>query len=515
MLTTEQCDMDNSQNSKRIAKNTLYLYVRMAVLMLVSLFTSRVVLDKLGVEDFGIYNVVGGVAVLFTFFSSSLTNASQRFLTLGLGRRDLRQTNKVFNQHLIFYALIVVGVLLLAETVGLWLVRSKLVIPADRLFAAMCVYQFTVASFCLTLLGIIFNSLIIAHEEMNVYASLSIFEGGARLGIAYILSTVHADRLILYGFLMFLVTFALQLSYMLYCLRHYAECRFRFVWDKSLLKETNALVGWNIVGTAVYAVNDSGVNILLNLFFGPAVNAARALSFQVSGAIGNLATNFFTSVQPQMMKSYAAGDYTYLMTLFYNSSKYSFLLLWMLCLPLSFTCREVLGFWLVEVPEYADVFIFWVLACSLVNSLNNPVWTVALAVGRLKRYILVGSGVSLLIFPISYVALKSGGLPVSVFMVMLVVRCVYLCVVLHIVGAYIPFKITDYLSKVVYPIGRVSVISFTVAAVLWYFVMPASVVVVISYCVTIVFVSLLVTWLCGVSPSERSAVIAALKKKLE
>lgn len=500
-------------NSKRIAKNTLYLYIRMAVLMVVSLFTSRVVLDKLGIEDFGIYNVVGGVAVMFTFFSSSLTNASQRFLMIELGRQDLQKANRVFNQHLIFYAIIVAIVLLFAETIGLWFVYNKLVIPPERLWAAVCVYQFTVASFCLTLLGVVFNSLIIAHENMNVFSFLGIFEGAARLGIVYMLSITDGDRLILYGFLMFLVTLMLQSFYVLFCYRNYAECRFHLVWDKALLKETNAIVGWNIAGTAVYAVNDSGINILLNMFFGPAVNAARALSFQVSGAIGNFATNFFTSVRPQLVKSYASRDYSYMMTLFYNSSKYTFFLLWVLCLPVAFTCKELLGLWLVEVPQYADVFTLWVLGYSLVNSLNNPVWTIALATGKLKRYILVGSGVFLLIFPLSYAVLRCGCSPVSVFVVMFVVRWAYLFVVLRIIGTYIPLTLKEYVAKVVLPIGKVLAVSIVISGIL-YRLMPVSVFYTFFFCIVSAGVSLWSVWMFGISGGERSMVKGFIKRKI-
>lgn len=500
-----------NNNSKRIAKNTLYLYIRMAILMAVSLFTSRIVLDKLGVEDFGIYNVVGGVAVMFTFFSSSLTNASQRFLMIELGRQDIQKANNVFNQHLIFYTMIVGGVLILAETVGLWFVYNKLVIPADRLFATVCVYQFTIASLCLTLLGIVFNSSIIAHENMNVFSFLSIFEGISRLVIVYMLSFINTDKLILYGFLMFLVTLMLQGFYMLYCFRYYAECKLRFVWDRALLKETNAIVGWNIAGTAVYAINDSGINILLNLFFGPAINSARALSFQVSGAVGNFSTNFFTSVRPQMMKSYASGDYEYLMTLFYNSSKYSFFLLWALCLPVALTCREILGIWLVEVPQYADVFTLWVLVYSLINSLNNPIWTIALATGKLKYYMLIGSGIFLLIFPLSYAALKCGSSPVSVFIVMVAIRSVYLFVVLRIIKAYIPLIPKDYMAKVVWPITKVVVTSLIVAGTL-YHIMPMSVPFILLFCIMAVLVSLGCIWILGISEDERCIVKGLIRK---
>lgn len=501
-----------NNNSKRIAKNTLYLYLRMAVLMAVSLFTSRIVLDKLGVEDFGIYNVVGGVAVLFTFFSSSLTNASQRFLTIELGRQDLQKANTVFNQHLIFYTMIVGGVIILAETIGLWFVYNKLIIPPERLFAVVWIYQLTIASLCLTLLGIIFNSSIIAHENMNVFSFLGIFEGISRLAIVYMLSIADMDRLVLYGFLMFLVTLLLQGFYMIYCFRHYVECKLRFVWDKNLLKETNAIVGWNIAGTAVYAINDSGINILLNMFFGPAVNAARAVSFQISGSVGNFATNFFTSVRPQMMKSYAAGDYKYMMTLFYNSSKYSFFLLWILCLPIAFTCKEILRFWLVEVPQYTDAFTLWVLAYSLINSLNNPIWTIALATGKLKYYILIGSGIFLLIFPFSYIVLKLGCSPVSVFTVMVAIRLIYLLVVLRIIKAYIPLTSKDYITKVAFPIIKVVMVSLVIASIM-YHIMPTSILFIFFYCIMTIIISLGCIWRLGISENERNIIKTVIIKR--
>lgn len=473
--------------------------------MVISLFTSRIVLDKLGVDDFGIYNVVGGVAVMFTFFSSSLTNASQRFLTIELGRRNLKKANAVFNQHLILYLIIIAAVMILAETVGLWFVYNELVIKPERLYAAVCVYQFTVVSLCFTLLGIVFNSAIIAHENMGVFSFLGIFEGILRLAIVYMLSVTHADRLIIYGALMLGVTILLQVFYMFYCFTHYKECKLRFIWDRTLLKETNEVVGWNLAGTAVYAVNDSGVNILLNMFFGPAVNAARALSFQISGAVGNFTTNFFTSVRPQMMKSYAQGDYEYMMTLFYNSSKYSFFLLWVLCLPIAFTCKELLGIWLVSVPEYADVFTLWVLGYSLINALNNPIWTIALATGELRRYILIGSGVFLLVFPLSYLVLKCGFSPVSVFVVMVVVRFVYLYVVLRVIKAYIPLTRKEYMARVVNPVLKVVLVSVVMAYAL-YCVLPQSGIFIYIYCILAVLISLGCIWLFGISNNERGII---------
>lgn len=499
--------------SKRIAKNTMFLYVRMAVLMLISIFTSRVLLNKLGVEDFGIYNVVGGVTVLLSFFSSSLTNASQRFLTFELGKNDLKQANRVFNQHLIIYLLIAAGILLVAETVGLWFVHTQLVIPSERMTATVWVYQFTVVSLCLTLLSIVFNSCIIAHEAMDVFSLIGIFQGVAKLGIVYLLSVSNVDKLITYGFLMMMVSLIVQVFYMVYCFSHYEECKIRWVWDRVLLKETGSLVGWNMIGTAVYAINDSGVNILMNLFFGPAVNAARALSGQVSGAVGSFSSNFYTSVQPPLTKAYASGDYSYMMKLFYNSSKYSFYLLWIICLPVMFSINELLSIWLTEVPEYVGVFTIWILLYSMVTTLNNPIWTISLAVGKLKWYILIGSGVFLLIFPISYAVLKLGYLPVSVFMVMVAVRSVYLIVVLRIISSYIPLTCRGYMNGVVYPILKSTVLSTAVAAPLYY-VMPTTVIGTFSYCVLAAFATIVCIGMVGVTAGERAVVWNFVKNKL-
>lgn len=485
----------------------------MAVLMLISIFTSRVLLEKLGVDDFGIYNVVGGVAVLFAFFSSSLTNASQRFLTIELGRNDLKKANVVFNQHLIVYLLIAGGIFLLAETVGLWFVYNKLVIPPDRLFAAVCVYHFTVISLCLTLLGIVFNSCIIAHEAMDVFSFLGIFQGVAKLGVVYLLTISLTDKLIAYGFLMLVVTLLVQVFYMLYCFKHYEECKLRWVWNKTVLKETSTLVGWNMIGTAVYAINDSGVNILMNLFFGPVVNATRALSGQVSGAVGSFSSNFYISVQPPLTKAYASGDYNYMMKLFYNSSKYSFYFLWIICLPVMFSINELLSIWLTEVPEYVGVFTIWILLYSMVTTLNNPIWTISLAVGKLKWYILIGSGVFLMVFPISYAVLKLGYSPVSVFMVMVAVRSVYLIVVLRIISSYIPLTYRGYMNGVVYPILKSTVLSTAVAAPLYY-VMPATVIGTFSYCFLVALATIVCIGMVGVTAGERTVVRNFLKNKL-
>ena len=502
---------ENNSKSKRIFKNTIFLYIRMIFLLFVTLFTSRVLLDKLGFVDYGIYNIVGGVAAMFVFFSSSLVNATQRFLNVELGKNDLNRANIIFNQHLLLYIFIAVIVVVLSETLGVWFVRNELVLPIERIEAAVYVFRFTMYSLALSLVGIAFDAEIIAHEDMNVYSYIGLFEGFSKLLIVYMISITTFDRLVVYAFLIFAVTIITQLSYVCYSLRSYKECYFRRVNDLNVIKETFSLVGWNFVGTAVYAINDSGINILLNMFFGPIVNAARAISYQVNAAVNNFSTNFFVSVRPQIVKSYAIGDFDYLMTLFLGSSKYSFFLLWLICFPLIMNTDYILYLWQGDVPQYTAVFTKLILIYSLINVLNNPVWSVALAVGKLRKYICWGSGVFLMTFPMAYVALKLNIEPYCVFLIMCAVRVIYLWVVLCIIKEYIPFTFYAYWRQVIYPILKV------VAATSFFSLFfPVSVGVVhlfVSLFLQLLLV-LLFIYMFGLNSGERTMVISFVKRKM-
>lgn len=445
---------DNSFKSKRILKNTAFLYIRMLFLLFVTLYTSRVLLDKLGFEDFGIFNLVGGLASMFVFFSSSLVNATQRFLNIELSKGDIDKANVILNQHLILYVVIAFLVVVVSEIFGVWFIRNELQISIDRLDTAIWVFRFTMWSLAITLLGIVFDSEIIAHEDMNVYSYVGVLEGLAKLLIVFVISKASCDKLLLYALLLACVTVVAQGIYFVFSLIKYKECFLRFVFDANVLKETGSLLGWNLAGTAVYALNDSGVNILLNIFFGPVVNAARALSYQVNAALNNFSANIFVSVRPQIVKSYASKDFDYLLKLFYNSSKYSFFFLFVISIPIFFNVDAILQLWQGDVPEYTGIFTVLILIYSLINILTNPIWTLALAVGKLKKYICVGSSVFMLIFPISYLVLKVGALPYSVMVVMIVIRSIYLFVVLKIIKEYIEFTFVDYCKRVLFPIFR-------------------------------------------------------------
>ena len=451
-----------SENNKRIAKNTIVLYIRMLLVMGVSLYTSRVVLNVLGVEDYGIYNVVGGVASSFLFFSSSLSNATQRYLNFELGKNSIIGANHIFNLSLAIYLCILILVLVLGEVFGLLFIKYKLVIPPERLNAALLVFHTTLLSLAVILISSVFDSVLIARENMTLYAYLSIFEVVAKLLVVFFLSYSSYDKLALYALLMLSITLINKLILVKYCFSKYPECKIKYYWNLQTFKNVFGFVGWNGIGTAVWMINEQGVNILLNIFFGPIVNAARAIAAQVNATINNFSINFFTAVRPQIIKSYAGHDLSYFNKLIFNSSRYSFYLMWVLCTPFILKSEYILNLWLVKVPNLTSDFVIWVLIYSCVNVLSNPIWCAIQAVGKLKRYILVGSFIYLMAFPINYILFKLDFSPVVAFQVLAVIRLIYLFVVVRILNMYTPFNFYEYLNRVFQPIIIVVILTFII-----------------------------------------------------
>lgn len=502
-----------SDNNKRIAKNTIFLYVRLLFLLIANFYTSRVVLDKLGVQDFGIYNVVGGFAIIFVFFRSSLANATQRYLNVELGKNNTEGVHKIFCLHQSIYILISIVLFILAETVGTWFVLNKLIIPPSRMVAAFWVYQFTILSLIVTILSVVYDAIIVAKENMKIYSYVGIFEGLAKLTVAFLIAYSPYDRLVTYGFLLLIVALGIRLFYSFYCRKKYEESKFRFDWNIKSFKEALGMIGWNSIGAAVYAINDQGINVLLNLFFGPTVNAARAVAFQVSGAIGNFGLSFYTSVRPQLVKSYSVGNYEYLYKLFFYSSKYSVFLLWLMCLPVMLSIDFFLNIWLTKIPEYTNIFTLLVLLYSIVNVLNQPIWSLALAIGKLKYYMLIGSGVFLMSFPISYVCLKMGASPISVFVINILVRCIYIIAVLEVLNKYIRISMKQYFFKVVKPtilvIGMSSALSLIINSFLGQKVFER---------LSISCLSIVINTVCiysfGLNKNEKIKFISTIKQKI-
>lgn len=478
--------------------------------MFVSFFTSRIVLQNLGITDFGIYNIVGGFASMFVFFQSSLSNATQRYLNIELGKGDIRGATSVFRLHQTLYILIVAIVLLFGETVGLWFVCNKLVIPANRMEAAVWVYQFALLSYCLSIISVVYDAAIMAHEDMKIYSYIGISEGASKLVIAYVISVVHSDRLVIYAFLLFLLVLCMRIFYFFFCSRKYEECKSRFTWNVQEAKHTFSLIGWDAVGSFVYTLNDQGVNILLNMFFGPAVNAARGISYQISYALNNVCTNFYTAVRPQMMKSYASGDVRNLIRLFFRSSKYAVFLLWVLCLPVMLCIDPILSIWLTHVPEYTNIFTIWVLSYSMVNVISYPIGIIAFTVGHLKRYILIGNSIFFIALPFSYVCLKAGCSPVSVFQTLFIVRIAYIVAILLIIRRYVFFSIKQYIAEVIRPSITVIAISGSICLFLSKLLQQTFVGYSLLCCICVLSVLCLV-WTFGITTKERNSIIKKVK----
>lgn len=440
-----------SYNNSRIAKNTLLLYFRMLLLMAVSLYTSRVVLSTLGVNDYGIYNVVGGFVGMFAFLNGAMSGCTQRFITIALGKGDEQNLRKVFSTCVITHGVIALLIFIVAETIGLWFVIEKLVIPADRMIAAMVVYQCSIVTTMIMIMSFPYNADIIAHERMSAFAYISIYEAFANLGIVYLLRICSIDRLVLYAILMLLIKASVIIIYRTYCKRQFKETVFHWIFDKSLLKEIVSFTGWNLWGGMAGTLMGQGINVLLNLFFGPAVNAARGLAVQVQSAVQLFATNFQTALNPQMMKTYAAGDLESMHMLLFRSAKFTFMLLLCLMLPLILEIDTVLRLWLKEVPEYTNTFVCLMLCIAMVDAVSNPFMTASAATGKVKIYQSVVGGILLSIVPIAYVALKLGAEPYMVFAVHLFVAVFAFVARLTIVKNLISLSVHMYIITVILP----------------------------------------------------------------
>lgn len=434
----------------------------MLLSMGVSLYTSRIVLNTLGVIDFGIYNVVGGVVLMFSFLNSSMASATQRFLSYELGKEDYEQLKKVFSMSINIHAIIAVSVFILAETIGLWFLNSQLIIPVERLEAANWVYQFSVLSFMVTIMSVPYNSAIIAHERMNVYAFVSILEVILKLAIVIALVWVGYDKLKLYSIFVFSVTVILWIIYKQYTKLNFKETNYRFFWDKSLYKILMNYAGWNIFGNLAVVAMGQGVNILLNIFFGPVVNASRAIAYQVNSAVNGFVSNFQMSLNPQIVKSYASNDHIYMHQLIYRGSKYSFFLLFFLSLPVLLQTETLLRWWLKIVPDFAVLFCQLVLIDTLITCISGPLMTAAQATGKIKLYQALVGGLLLLNLPLSYIFLKLGYEPQITFFIAIGLSILALFARLVMLRTLMSFSARIFIKKVVFKVFIVTILSVLV-----------------------------------------------------
>ena len=449
-------------SNKRIAKNTLLLYFRMLLMMVVSLFTSRIVLDKLGITDYGIYNVVGGIVSMLGFLTGAMANAVQRFLSFEIGKGDHERVNHIFNVSLMAHVGIAIIVLIVMEIAGVWYLNTYMNIPIERLSAANWVLQCSIFATLFSIIQVPYNAIIIAKEQMGIYAYISILEVCLRLVIVYLLSIGNFDKLKLYSILMMLVTIGILAIYNRYCARKYEEARFRMVRDVKTLKEIAGFAGWNMLGELAWVFTGQGVNIILNLFFGPAVNAARGLAEQVNGAVSRFVNNFQVAVNPQLVKNYAVGQLEEMKRLLYSSTRFSYYLMLLLSLPLILKMDYVLHLWLKDVPEYTTGFCQLVLICTLVATISNLLSQVVRAYGKIRNYQIFVSIVLFLNFPLSYFALSFGASPLATMIVNICIQFSLIFVRLYIVRSIVDISFFIFVKKVLYPLGKVTIASILV-----------------------------------------------------
>lgn len=502
---------DNTANNKRIAKNTLLLYVRMLFMMAVSLYTSRVVLNTLGVEDFGIYNVVGGIVTMFTFMNGAMASATQRYLTFELGRGDIERLHKVFCTSMHIHALISLAIFILAETIGLWFLYTHMTIPADRMDAALCVYQFAVASCIVVLMSVPYNASIIAHEKMSAFAYISILEVVLKLLIVYMLVWFDFDKLKLYAVLMFCVQMISRIAYGRYCGKHFKETRYQRIWDRKLFREMTGFAGWSLFGNLAVVAFTQGLNILLNMFFGPVVNAARGIAVQVQNAIQGFCANFQMALNPQITKNYASGDLKQMHRLVFASSKYSFFLLLFLSLPVIIEAEQILTVWLKIVPTHAVNFVRLILCIIMVDAIANPLIVSAQATGKIKVYQAVVGGVLLLIVPVAYIVLKLGGSPESAFTVHFAFVVLAQIARVWMIRPMIRLSVWEYVKEVICRIVGVVILSVTFPIAIYEMLAPSLERFLLVVCVCVVSVGTAV-YFAGLQKSERVFVVNKVKK---
>ncbi|WP_289115742.1 hypothetical protein [uncultured Psychrobacter sp.] len=446
---------------KRMAKNAGMLYFRMLLTMAVTLYTSRVILQTLGIEDYGIYNVVAGFVTMLGFLNSAMSSATQRFLAFELGKPGDKDVPGIFSMSMNIHILIALFVLILGETLGIWFVKTQMTIPIDRMYAAQWVFHLSLLSFVVTIISVPYNALIIAHERMKIFAWVSILDVILKLFIVFMLSWYGMDKLIIYSILSFAVVFIITLIYRVYCKNQFLESQFRLYWDKNLFRVMLSYTGWNLWGNMAVVMSGQGINVLLNIFFGPTVNAARAIAMQVSGALNSFVYNLQVAINPQIIKSYAAEDMTYMHQLVCYGAKYNFFLLFFLAMPVMINTDLILKVWLGLVPEYTSIFVKLIIINILIDCISAPLMTAAQASGKIKIYQSVVGGLLLLNLPFSYLLLKMGYEPYIVIYVGIVLSLFAFIARLLIVRKLVSLPVAEYLREVV---GRGMLVTILVAA---------------------------------------------------
>lgn len=501
-------------DNKRIARNTMFLYFRMMLVMLVNLYTSRIVLQYLGIEDYGIYNVVGGIVTMFTFLNGSLGTATSRYITFELGRKNLTRLNQVFNVAFIIHLCIALLIIILSETIGLWFFYEKMTIPENRFNAALWVYQISILTCFFSLTQVPYNATIIAHENMKIYAWVGIGEVIGKLIIVYLLLISPIDKLVFYALLLCLLQVSIMWFYRVYCNKKFKESKLKIYRNKALYREMFGYAGSDLIGNMSVLAQGQGLNILLNMFFGPVVNAARGIAYQVQGAVTQFSNNFMTAVKPQIIKLYAEGKVNDMMELVQKSSCFSFYLMWIITFPIFLESDYILTLWLGKYPEHTVSFLRLILVLCLIQTLKTPRTTVFHATGHIKLTNIIVGTILCAAFPLAYILLKLGYSPESVFWASNLTMIISEFAGIIILKRYINFSARKYLKEVHIKCLIVAVVSFIVPALTYRHFMEQSFVRLLFTLLLTTLFSLMTIWLIGIDKGDKNKLSSIIKKKL-
>lgn len=506
-----------SANNKRIAKNTLLLYVRTMFIMLITLYTSRVILAALGVEDYGIYNVVGGVVAMFSMISGSLSASISRFITFELGRGDTKRLNVIFSTSVNIQLGLAFIIGMLGATLGGWFLNTHLNIPSGRMYAANWVLACSLVGFCINLVSVPYNACIIAHERMSAFAYVSILEASLKLAVCYLIVVSPFDKLISYVVLLVVVALVIRLVYGIYCSRQFEECLYRFVHDKSLLAQMFGFSGWTFFTNANSLMNTQGVNMLINVYFGVTLNAARGIASQVESAVLQFVNNFTTALNPQITKSYAVGDLERMYSLVCRGAKFSYFSILLLSLPLICEAETVLGLWLTVVPDHAVIFVQLSLVLGMFDCIGSSGYTACAATGKMRKYALVIGLVGLLEFPFTWVFFSLGAPAVSTYYLYILVKAMVVFSRLFLLRDMVGLRPLRFVREVFYPAILTTIVAAILPCLIVYTIAPGFLRLMLSIGVGLLSVSLAALYI-GMTRQERVAVtskaFATVKKKL-
>ena len=500
-------------NNKRIAKNTLFLYIRMLFLTVIGLFTSRIILNVLGIEDYGVYNAVAGFVSMFTFLTASLSNAISRYLNVTIGNSNDELLKDIFPTSMNIQIIMSIIMAIIIDLVGVWFLNSHMNIPEERIEIANAIFHISIISFVISLISVPYNAAVIAHEHMNFFAYMGIFDGILKLVSAFLLYIAPIDRLLTYSFLLCLIPMLDLFIYIVYCRRHFAECHYRLIFKSNLFREMFSFAGWNFLGSSSAILNNYGVNLIINIFFGVTVNAARGVANQVDGVIRQFITSFTIAINPQIMKSFASGNNDYMNRLIRSGAKYSTFLVLLFAIPFWYEADAILYIWLGNYPEYAPIFVRLTLLGIIIdlsgNSLANAVW----ATGKVKKYYLVIGPIGLFAIPLTYLFFKIGCPPYMAYVSYIITYSIIQISRIFIAKGYIALEIKQYLNEVYFRPIIVSILPLIANTILFMTLNPGLQRFIFSI-ISSFFWLIISIWLFGLSNAERSTIKDYVKTKI-